>query len=104
MDIQTAFLYGLVEKIIYLAQLTYFSNWFVRVCKLYNTLYGLKELPQIWYKTLSKFFFKFGFWSSNTDLRVFAKKEMIIAIYVDDLLICDVVRIKINKIKEPLKA
>lgn len=104
MDVKTAFLYGLVEEIIYVAQPTGYSNGSARVCKLRKALYGLKQLPRIWYKTLAKFLHELGFRPLNADLSVFAKEDMIIAIYVDDLLICGAARQEINKIKDALKA
>ena len=104
MDVKTAFLYGLVEEIIYVIQPTGYSDGSTRVCKLRKALYGLKQSPRIWYQTLAKFLHELGFRPLNADLSVFAKDDMIIAIYVDDLLICGAERKEINKVKDALKA
>ena len=61
MDNKTAFFYGLVEEIIYVAQPTGYSDKSVRVCKLQKALYGLKQLPRIWYQILAKFLHELGF-------------------------------------------
>ena len=104
MDVKTAFLYGLVEEIIYVIQPTGYSDGSTRVCKLRKALYGLKQSPRIWYQTLAKFLHELGFRPLNADLSVFAKDDMIIAIYVDNLLICGAERKEINKVKDALKA
>lgn len=104
MDVKTAFFYKLVEEIIYIAQPTNYSDRSAWLYKLWKTLYGLKQSPWIWYKTLAKFFYELGFQPLNADLSIFAKKDMIIAIYIDDFLIRDAEKKEINKVKEALKA
>ncbi len=72
-DVKTAFLYGLVKEIIYVIQLTGYSNGSTQVCKLRKALYGLKQSHQIWYQTLAKFLHELGFRPLNADLSVLAK-------------------------------
>lgn len=96
MDVKTTFFYRLVKEIIFVAKPTGYKLW--------KVLYGLKQLPWIWYQTLAKFYCKLGFRLFNADLNVFAKKDMIIVIYVDDFPICDAERKEINNIKNACKA
>ena len=96
--------YKLVEKIFYIAQPTSYSKWSTRVCKLWKALYSLKQSPRIWYKTLAKFLHELSFRSLNADHGLFAKKDIYIAIYIDNLLICGAERKDINNVKKTLKA
>ena len=87
MDIKTAFLYGYINKEIYVEQLTGVDNGTGRVCKLKKALYGLKQSPRIWYNTLATHLKKLDFEPFNADLSVFIKGTTIIAVSVDDLLL-----------------
>lgn len=102
-DVKTAFFYRFVKEIIYIAQLTGLSDGFTWICKFCKALYGLKQSPQIWYKALAKFLYELEFQLLNMNLSIFTKENMIIGIYVNDL-ICDAVRQKINKVKDVFKA
>lgn len=102
MDVKTAFLYGKLEEDVYMEQPTGFGDGSTKVCKLDRALYGLKQAPRIWYQTLAEFLQKMGFEPLDTDSSVFHKKGVIIAIYVDDLLIAGRDRAEINKIKNSL--
>lgn len=53
---------------------------------------------------MAKFLHELDFLLLNADLSVFAKKNMIIAIYVADLFIFNAKTKEINNIKEALKA
>lgn len=104
MDVKKAFYFWFVEQIIYVAQPNgYFdrSTWVYKFCK---ALYSLKQSTWIWYKIPAKFLHELGFQPLNTDLSVFAKKDMIITIYVDNLLICNAKRQEIHKLKDVMKA
>jgi hypothetical protein len=60
------------------------------VCKLKKSLYGLKQSPRQWYKLLDKFLKKNHYRRSDVDPCIYVKgdKEVImIALYVDDLII-----------------
>ncbi|EGU82049.1 hypothetical protein FOXB_07438 [Fusarium oxysporum f. sp. conglutinans Fo5176] len=87
MDVKTAFLYGLVTEEIYVQQSEGFDDGSGRVCKLLRALYGLKQAPRVWYETLSTFLKALGFKPLLSDMGVFMKGHMFIAVYVDDLLI-----------------
>jgi hypothetical protein len=93
LDIQNAFLYGLLEEEVYMRQPLGFKdqshpNY---VCKLDKVLYGLKQAPRAWYSRLSKKLIKIGFNSSKTDTSLFFYSRngitMFMIIYVDDIIV-----------------
>jgi hypothetical protein len=52
LDVTTAFLYGDVDKEIYMRQPPGHKDGSGRVCRLRRSLYGLKQAPRIWGETL----------------------------------------------------
>ncbi|CCE29311.1 uncharacterized protein CPUR_03004 [Claviceps purpurea 20.1] len=87
MDVKTAFLYGLIDDLVYVEQPEGFNDGTDRVCLLNKALYGLKQSPRIWYNTLAIFLCTLGFKPLTSDLGVFVKGNLYVAIYVDDLLL-----------------
>ena len=55
--------------------------------KLNKALYGLKQAPRLWNKTLVNFLNNLKFQQLITDKCIFVNKDLIIAIYVDDIVI-----------------
>lgn len=53
---------------------------------------------------MAKFLHELGFRALNVDLNIFVKKDTIIIIYLDNLLIYDAEKKYINKIKNVLKS
>lgn len=102
MDVKTAFLYGNVDDEVYVEQPVGYEEDPDSVCQLDKALYGLKQSPRIWYDTLTKFLRSLGFEALNADLSVFTRNGMIIAIYVDDLLIAGPSKNDISEIKRAL--
>lgn len=101
--VQTAFLYGGVEKDVCIRQPTGYADGSSRVYKLNKALYVLKRSPRIlYYKTLARFLRSQGMNAINADLSVFARKGLIMAIYVDDLLLTGSSTDQINKAKPAL--
>ncbi len=49
-------------------------------------MYDLKQFSRIWFETLIKFFFSLDYASLNVEFNVFMKNEIMIAIYVNDLI------------------
>jgi hypothetical protein len=72
------------------------------VCKLNRALYGLKQALRVWYNTLSKYLQELRFKPLDANTSVFYKKGVIIAIYVDDLLITRKDRKEIDALKKAL--
>jgi transposase InsO family protein len=93
MDVKTAFLNGDLEDEIYMKQ----PEGYVQpgqehlVCKLQKTLYGLKQSPRAWYQKIDRYFTSAGFIKSNADHSLYVRLEgeakVIIALYVDDLIL-----------------
>ena len=102
MDVKTAFLYGEVKETVYMEQPTGHSDGSPRVCKLNRALYGIKQAPRMWYRALAEFLGQMGFQPLDSDASVFHKKGVIIAIYVDDLLISGRDRTEVDAIKTAL--
>ena len=86
----------------------------ILVCKLVKSIYGLKQAPRVWYKVIDAFFEKQGFTKSTCDLAVYIRRDLpdsggaglaplIVAIYVDDLVIIGPKMTQIERLKEALK-
>ncbi|MGD0511293.1 MAG: reverse transcriptase domain-containing protein, partial [Candidatus Micrarchaeaceae archaeon] len=111
MDVDTAFLYGALEEDIYMEQPDGFIDDPELVCKLQKSLYDLKQAPCVWYQVMDGFFKSLGLERSRADPAVYIEQDplrgqlpLIVAIYVDDLIIVHKDMAKINKIKEALNA
>nr|GEU60275.1 hypothetical protein [Tanacetum cinerariifolium] len=63
MDVKSAFLYGTIDKEVYVMQPPRFQDpeSLVKVYKVEKAMYGLHQAPRAWYGTLSKYLLKNGF-------------------------------------------
>jgi len=120
LDYTTAFLNAELLEDIYMEQLPGFieqppngsNNRNDRlICKLNQSLYGLKQSPLNWYNTVRELLIKLGFKSIISDSCIFVKKSksgrlIIISLYVDDK-ICAIHKEDIsewNSIKKQISA
>ncbi|XP_073362953.1 uncharacterized protein [Aegilops tauschii subsp. strangulata] len=93
LDVQNAFLHGVLEEEVYMKQPSGFVNATKpqHVCKLGKALYGLKQAPRAWYSRLSTKLQQLGFRPSkgDTSLFFFKKGKVIIymLVYVDDIIV-----------------
>ena len=93
MDVKTAFLNGELEEEVYMRQPEGFAEGGKEhlVCKLRKSLYGLKQSPRAWNTVIDKFFKENDFIQSEADHCIYSKSYgtsiVIIALYVDDLII-----------------
>ena len=93
MDVKTAFLNGDLEEEIYMNQPQGFitKGKEKMVCRLFKTIYGLKQSPRAWYKKIDKYFESIGLKKSYADPNIYVLKNdmlyLIIALYVDDLIL-----------------
>jgi transposase InsO family protein len=91
LDITTAFLHGKVDTKIYMRQPPGFIDGVEKVVELDKTLYGLKQSPRIWYKTLSNTLKSLGFLPVSADSSFWVKKDATAVVYltsvVDDMLV-----------------
>jgi hypothetical protein len=102
MDVQTAFLYGDIDGDVYMEQPSEFDDGTGLVCKLNKALYGLKQAPRIWYETLKGFLLAEGFKHLESDHGIFVKDGIIMAVYMDDLLLIGQDMSEISKLKQRL--
>jgi hypothetical protein len=73
LDVQNAFLHGVLEEDVYMRQLPGFVDptFPNRVCKLDKSLYVLKQAPQAWYSWLSTKLLSLGFQASKAETSLF---------------------------------
>ncbi|UYV66146.1 hypothetical protein LAZ67_4000486 [Cordylochernes scorpioides] len=92
MDVQSAFLNGDVKEEIYMTQPENFESkkYPRRVCKLKKAIYGLKQAGMTWHAKLDSVLKEMGLEQMKTDNCVYIKHHegiLLVAIYVDDLII-----------------
>ncbi|GKE06812.1 putative ribonuclease H-like domain-containing protein, partial [Tanacetum coccineum] len=92
MDVKSAFLYGKIEKEVYVCQPLRFKdpNFPDRVYKVEKALYRLHQAPRAWYETLSTYLLENRFQRGQIDKTLFIKRDqgdiLIVQVYVDDII------------------
>lgn len=104
MDAVTAFLQGELNEEIYMHQPECFADKTNRVCRLRKSLYGLKQSSRVWNVKLSSVLTQqLNFTRSTVDQSVYFKHSaqniVILAVYVDDILIFGSNSMMITKLK-----
>ena len=76
---------------------------YVRVDK---ALYGLKQSGRVWYQKLNNKLYSLDFKRSNCDqcIYIHSKVQVVIGVYVDDLIICGKVLQQVVEIKQQLSS
>eukprot|EP00253_Pinus_taeda_P011306 PITA_11306 len=93
MDVKTTFFHGDFEEEIYMKQPEGFAVKGKKelVCKLKNSMYGLKQSPRMWYQKFDTFIQGLGFTRSKADHCVYFKligdRVIYLVLYVDDMLL-----------------
>ncbi|CAI7923146.1 unnamed protein product [Closterium sp. NIES-53] len=91
MDVTTAFLNGIIEEEIFMAQPEGLDDGSGRVWKLKKVLYGLKQTPMQWYLKLREVLEEIGFTPSSADHSLFmfgeGEQRSFMVVYVDAILI-----------------
>ncbi|CAI7800920.1 unnamed protein product [Closterium sp. NIES-53] len=111
MDVTTAFLNGILEEEIFMAQPEGFDDGSGRVWKLKKALYGLKHAPTKWYLKLCEVLEEIGFTPSSADHSLFmlgeGEQRSFMVGYVDDILIfspsSDLVKEVMLKLRDTFK-
>lgn len=104
LDINIAFLHRNLEEEIYMKLPQGINSSIPNlVCKLQNSLYGLKQASRQWNSTLTWSLIQKGFKQSTTDPSLFtrfiADKFMALVVYVDDVILASNSEIEIKEIK-----
>ena len=73
------------------------------VCRLLKSLYDLKQALCIWAKVLREFLVKYSLTRLESDHCIYVGKSLIIAIYVDDILIISKNKRSLRQMKDKLK-
>jgi hypothetical protein len=106
MDVKTAFINGKLKEEIYMDQLDGFAvkGQEGRVRKLLKSLYGIKQAPKQWHEKFDKTLTSVGFVVNEADKCVYyhfgGGEEVILCLYVDDILIFGTSLNVIKKVKE----
>jgi hypothetical protein len=89
MDVVTAFLAGEMDEEIYMEQPEGFEAGEDQVCLLMKSLYELKQAARVWNQKIRGYLLSIGFSQLHSDHCVYINKDtgVIIAMWVDDLLI-----------------
>ncbi|CAI7916839.1 unnamed protein product [Closterium sp. NIES-54] len=111
MDVTTAFLNGVLEEEIFMAQPEGFDDGSGRVLRLKKALYGLKRAPRQWYLKLRGVLEEIGFTPSTADHSLFmlgeGEQRSFMVVYVDDILIfspsSDLVKEVMLKVQDKFK-
>ena len=107
MDVTTAFLNGELDEEVYIKQPDGFREKGKEdlVCRLKKSLYGLKQSSRCWNTALDTFLQSRGLVQSNADPCVYSSEEgepVVVAIYVDDILIATETSESMKKMKNLL--
>ncbi|GJR41665.1 zinc finger, CCHC-type containing protein [Tanacetum coccineum] len=111
MDVKTAFLNGDLEEEVYINQ----PQGFImlgnenKVCKLIKSLYGLKQAPKQWHQKFDEVILSNGYLLNQADKCVYSKfdetgKEVIICLYVDNMLIFGTDQVQVDLTNEFLSS
>lgn len=91
MDVVTAFLQGDLNEEVYMKQPVGIEDGTSRVCRLQKSLYGLKQASRCWNQKLGAVLLKAGLKCSSVDTCIYycvkPSDVLIVAVYVDDLMI-----------------
>jgi len=93
MDVNNAFLHGMLSETVYMLQPPGFKDLSKPdyVCRLKKAIYGLKQAPRAWYSALRSSLLQLGFQNSTADSSLFIYRHnsviCYVLVYVDDLVI-----------------
>nr|GEW75064.1 putative ribonuclease H-like domain-containing protein [Tanacetum cinerariifolium] len=92
MDVKSAFLYGTIDKEVYVMQPPGFQDpeFPARVYTVEKAMYGLHQAPRAWYDTLSKYLLTNSFQRGTIDQTLFIRRQrgdfILVQVYMDDII------------------
>ena len=109
MDIKSAFLNGELVETVFVRQPLGFAVKGAehRVLRLRKALYGLRQAPRAWNAKLDATLGELGFTRSATEHALYTRRrgeELVIGVYVDDLIITDAREEDIDSFKREMAA
>ena len=104
MNVKSVFLYKDLDEKIYLNLSDNFQDKKDVVCRLLKFLYNLKQAPHVWAKILREFLINYSLARLESNHCIYVEKDLIIAIYIDDILILSKNKQSLQKMKEELKS
>jgi hypothetical protein len=93
LDIQNAFLHGVLEEEVFMRQPPGFEDpsYPGHLCRLDKALYGLKQAPRAWHARLSSVLATLSFTPSTADTSLFILRRpeltLYLLVYVDDIIV-----------------
>jgi hypothetical protein len=93
LDVQNAFLHGVLEEEVYMRQPPGFVDHShpQHLCRMIKALYGLKQAPRAWHARLGAALRALGFTPSTADTSLFMLRRpevtMYLLVYVDDIIL-----------------
>ena len=109
MDMESAFLNGLLNEEVFVEQPTgfqdpYFPN---HVLRLKKALYGLKQAQRAWYDCLTTYLLDHGFKKGQADRTLFVKRDekslLVAQVYVDDIVFGSIIDHLAQEFSEEMK-
>jgi hypothetical protein len=110
MDVKSAFLNSDLQEEVYVEQPTSFIITCKehKVLKLKKVLYGLHQAPQAWNVKLDDTLLSLGFWRTLSEHVIYVRwndnVQLVVGVYVDDLIITGSDRDNIRSFKEEMAA
>src|SRR5437762_87339 len=104
MDVISAYLAGEQDEEIYMRPPEGYVMEEGKYCYLRKSLYGLKQAARVWNQLFTKFLEGLGFSKFNADHSVLSNRKVIIAVYVDDLLLIGRLLADVGEVKALIKA
>lgn len=103
-DVKTAYLEGDLNETIFMKSPEGMRT--TKYVKLNKSLYGLKQSGKAWYEKLGAKLILLGFNKSKSDdcIYIHLYKQMVIGVYVDDLVICGKIIEDLKRLKEKLSS
>ena len=78
------------------------SSFGNKICLLQKALYGLKQAPHLWFQEIDGTLKEMGFTQSLADSNLYTSKDIILILYVDDILIASPSLVLVESTKRQL--